>query len=536
LPIQEYSTGKDNRIDTRIQLQTKYIGLNGVTGNPLTFSGTGTPGYGMFKFGEEVRQSNVRPTIYKGANSSEPYYNSSVYKFGFSSIYFPGDNGIEGNSGPAIILPGITVQAAGNNLLIFDMFFRPTSHVIGSGEDAVLFAKRPDPITGSTLNNEFALYLDKGSGLMRFSFLRTGQTGPFSNTIDIAPISSITADTWHHVMIVNRGGQFMNSYFNGNIAGTAGAVTLHPGTSNFSIGAYPMGSKPFQGYIDNFRWIIAPTGGSAGLIAYYSGNTVPVPQFQSELNSKGEVRYLIKANGIHGSTFFHVDTPSYAKAKVGVFDIDRSLQLRETIINGTFDGFTFSSSAAYIHGLSSGSAHLIAKLDSNILSLEEIKNITRNKIELQYINSLFEPLAGSSANTGDTNPFQRLFGITGDGNTYHLGFFGPTGATSQSYSVIPSHFIIGSHSHWSEAYLLNGTYSNSGSTIFLADANGSIHYFTKFDVQNLFLDLQRFVNSSNFVLGTTVLGILGATSSNDLYSKKYEKPSSGPGSPPPIFE
>lgn len=532
IPQTEFSLGDDWRTEVSLQPQTAYIGVSGASGNPTTGVTSGTTGYGQFQFNEPVRQSNHRPSVFVGVNNTTPRHKVGTYKFGYSSLQFFGNDGVVGASGGCVRLDGITVDNAGTVVYGIELFFNAPAAVLGATGTSVLLAKRPDPALGSTIDNEMLLYFDGAAGLLRFSFLRAGQTGSFSNTLDIYSLASITADQWHHVAVAQRGGQWTNTFFNGAVAGTAGsAVSYHPGGATFSIGADHLGSNPFQGYIDNLRMFTAPTGGATGYQSYWSGTTCPVPTGQSDIDDLDTLlggtgsytKYLIKANGISGSNLVTVDTPSYAEGVVGHFNVDGRLTINHATKYGTGDGFTANASWGYAHGLSSGSAYIISSLTTGILGLTLGKEVARATKELAYLTELFDPIEGTGGNTATSNPFQYLFGFTGGGNTYHSGYFGPTGSTSNYFSYIPSTANLTDLSNFINAYQVNGTYSIPGSTMYLADATGTAHAFTKVDMQNLFIDLYRYFATLNYGFGDVANQIQGSTNSN-LYQKKVILP------------
>lgn len=511
-PTPNFWQGLDHRADTIIQMQNPWLGTGGLPANLFVGVTTGVAGGGVYAFNEVVEQSIIRPSVTNGAANAKPIYDTTLKKFGVSSAKFYGNVGIPGASGSCISLAGLTVPNATQNILSMDLFFNVSSGNLNPALNHALLAKRPDPVGGSTLDNEFLLYFDGGADKLRFSFLRTGQTGSFSNTIDIATISAITLDTWHHVAITNRGGSYMNGYFNGTLAATAGAVTLYPGGSRYAIGADLQGSNPFTGNIDNLRIIIAASGGTSGYDGYYSGSTYPVPTGTSELLDGGEIKYLFPFDGVQGSSLFVVRTPDRSTGRVSRFDSSGRLYIRKTASFNNNAGFT-AGGYGYPHGLSSGAVHAQSIVTNNLLSLADAKQIEQDRADYTFISLLQTPIEGSGGYSGSSNPFVRLFGFTGNSGG-NVNFYGPTGATQDYFSIIPQKEVITQLSNWVNAYTIGAAL---GLTHTRADVGGTIHHFTRNDTKNLFMDLYGWYDYWERSLVTTKTLIAGATGLSNVY-------------------
>lgn len=531
LPIVEFWRGLDHRADWIFQMQNPLLGHGGTYTNAFSGVTVGVQGYGLYQFDEPIEQSVTRPGVGVGAANSKPIHDTTKKKFGISSAKFYGNMGVVGTTGGRITLPGLTVPSATQNIFIMDMFFNVTTGDLNPAANQTLISKRPEPTGGSTIDNEFLLYFDGGAGKLRFSFLQTGQTGAFSNTFDIATISAITLDEWHHVAITNRGGSYMNGYFNGNRTGTAGAVTLYPGGSTYSIGGDVLGSNAFMGNVDNLRIIIAASGGATGYEAYYSGSTYPVPTAESDLSDNGEVRYLCTFNGVQGSSLFVTRTPSRAAGKASRWDNDGRLFVRAATAYGTCDGFTASADYGYPHGMSSGAAWVPATIDSTGLTLSSSKQIQEDATDYNFITVLQTPLAGSGGYSGSNNPFVRLFGFTGNSGG-NVNFYGPTGATQDYFSIVPAKEVITSLANWVTAYTIGAAI---GLTYAMTDVGGTLHSFTRNDTKNLYMDLYGWYNRREQELGDTKALIKAATTSLSTYQKTTSFSDTN-DSPPNVFD
>lgn len=488
LPRTDYFIADDYRTEQRLQLQNRFIGPAGVTGN--VFNGAtgyvGTAGWGEYFVDEEVQQSTVRPTVFLGSNSTSPLIDTTTKKYGIGSVQFLGINGVSGANSGGITIPSIFATGS-TQMFVLDAFVNFNS----LDTTQVVVAKRPNPASGAT-NPEYILYWDSAAAQLRFSYRGAGATSINSNITIYS--GTFATGSWQHVAVAARAGSYIRTYFGGTLAGTAGAVTIGTASTEIALGADIGGANGFAGYLDNFRLII---GSTTTIESYYGGATCFVPTAQSGLDNYNEVRYLFSGNGVQGSNFFTVQTPSYASAFVTGFGSDDLLSIRRGTTYGAIDGISAANSYGYAQGLSSGAAWAISKVMSAGLTLSEVKDIIGNAIEYDFIRKLQESITGDGGVTSPSiNPFQRLFGLTGNG---HTGFYGVTGATSTFYSIIPSRENLTYLANFVTAKTNNAVF---GSTIFLAESGGTLHSFTPTNVQELFLDLYDFFNRQEGTLGS----------------------------------
>ena len=382
-------------------------------------------GCGVYQFGETITQS--RYPVYNTGNVS---HNSSVYKFGSSSAYFPNTGG-----GTAHIYvehqDDFTPFESGSSVFFKLSFF--VKFVQSSPASDVFLVGQKNP------GNSGVYYLKYETSPKSFVFgYSSSDTGGDMDNSLTGLIPSLNLQDWNHIQIEVAPYKEVRMYVNGSLLSSqaisgAEEVFVYNDEAPFVMGCETDGTSPFYGYLDGVEMVWSPYGtvgdflGGATGATMALGTTISVPTTGNTGANYPESCLVFNMNAPSGCQLFTEDAHPILRTEATIVNYDHDRRIALIGNYGTTLG-TFSTTKGYVHGynegLTNGTVGATGNSEANHPFLKEVIGITALGANLNNVKKVIAEQQQTytqrdyyynfmSGNSGACGDFYNLFGVSG---------------------------------------------------------------------------------------------------------------------------
>jgi len=382
-------------------------------------------GCGIYQYGETITQSR-----YAVNNTGNVSHNSSVYKFGSSSAYFPNTGG--GTAHLYIDYEGdFTPYESGSSVFFKLSFF--VKFVESAPASDVFLVGQKNP------GNSGVYYLKYETSPKSFVFgYSSTDTGGDMDNLLTGLIPSLNLQDWNHIQIEVAPYKEVRMYVNGSLLATqaitgAEEVFYYIDEAPFVMGCETDGTSPFYGYLDGVEMVWSPYGTDGAFLSGLTGatmalgTTISVPTGGNTGAQYPSTCLVFNMNAVNGCELFTEDAHPILRTEATIVNYDDDRRIALIANYGTTVG-TFSTTKGYVHGynegLTNGTAGVTGNSEANHPFLKAIIGITAlganvdnvKKVVLEQQETYtqrdyyYNYMSGNSGACGD---FYNLFGVSG---------------------------------------------------------------------------------------------------------------------------
>lgn len=387
-------------------------------------------GSGVYQYNERLSQSKL-----KVVNVNNVIHDTSVYKYGGGSAYFPNSTGSSSTASYLYINydDGFTPRQEVGDGVYFKLSFWIKFAQSSPASDMFIIGQR------EATANEGMYYLKYESSpkALVFTYSSNDSGADFDNSFTHL-IPSLNLTQWNHIQIEVAVFKEVRLFINGELVKTdalsVAEATFDGQDAPFVVGANTDGTESFYGYLDEVevQWLPYSSGGSflsgptGSTMAI--GATIDVPAGgNTGTSSTGLILRMNGPNVTPSSELFTEDgfASTRSEAVVSGYDHDRRI-LTISGYGGTASAFSTSKGyiRGYNEGLTDGTPGTTGNSEAIHPFLSAVIGITAYGANLANIKKVMEEqqsvyhkrviyATGMEGNSGACGDFYNLFGVSG---------------------------------------------------------------------------------------------------------------------------